>query len=103
MPLSCSPRAEEPILWAWPPRPTGPPRWSASFPTTARADRFTKRRRYQEAEVPLYWIVDGEEQRVEVWTPAAELPAIEAERLMWRPAGAGQPFTLALSALFRPV
>ena len=72
-------------------------------PTTARADRFTKRRRYQEAEVPLYWIVDGEEQRVEVWTPAAELPAIEAERLMWRPAGAGQPFTLALSALFRPV
>jgi len=72
-------------------------------PSTARADRFTKRRRYQEAEVPWYWIVDGEEQRVEVWTPGAELPAIEAERLVWRPAGAGQPFTLALAELFRPV
>jgi Uma2 family endonuclease len=72
-------------------------------PSTARADRFTKRRRYQEAEVPWYWIVDGEEQRVEGWTPGAELPAIEAERLVWRPAGAGQPFTLALAELFRPV
>jgi Uma2 family endonuclease len=72
-------------------------------PSTARADRFTKRRRYQEAGVPLYWIVDGEEQRVEVWTPDAELPAIEAERLAWRPAGAGQPFTLELAELFRPV
>ena len=72
-------------------------------PSTARADRFTKRRRYQEAEVPWYWVVDGEEQRVEVWTPGAELPAIEAERLVWRPAGAGQPFTLALAELFRPV
>ncbi len=72
-------------------------------PSTARADRFTKRRRYQEAGVPLCWIVDGEEQRVEVWTPDAELPAIEAERLAWRPAGAGQPFTLELAELFRPV
>jgi len=72
-------------------------------PSTARADRFTKRRRYQEAGVPLYWIVDGEEQRVEVWTPGAELPTIEAERLVWRPAGAGQPFTLELAELFRPV
>jgi Uma2 family endonuclease len=72
-------------------------------PSTARADRFTKRRRYQEAGVPLYWIVDGAEQRVEVWTPGAELPAIEANRLVWHPAGAGQPFTLALAELFRPV
>src|SRR5881396_3199369 len=72
-------------------------------PSTARADRFTKRRRYQEAGVPLYWIVDGEEQRVEVWTPDAELPTIETKRLVWRPAGAGQPFTLELAELFRPV
>ena len=72
-------------------------------PSTTRADRFTKRRRYQEAGVPLYWIVDGDEQRVEVWTPGAELPAIEAERLVWSPAGAGQPFTLELAELFRPV
>jgi Uma2 family endonuclease len=28
-------------------------------PSTPRHDRFTKRRRYQEARVPLYWIIDG--------------------------------------------
>jgi Uma2 family endonuclease len=72
-------------------------------PTTARADRFTKRRRYQEAGVPLYWIVDDAEQRAEVWTPDAELPVIEAERLVWHPAGAGSPFVLELAELFRPI
>jgi Uma2 family endonuclease len=72
-------------------------------PSTARADRFTKRHRYQEAGVPLYWIVDGDAQRVEVWTPDAELPMLETQRLVWRPAGAGQAFTLPLTELFRPV
>jgi Uma2 family endonuclease len=72
-------------------------------PTTARADRFTKRRRYQEAGVPLYWIVDGAEPRAEVWTRDAELPVIEAERLLWHPAGAGRAFMLELAELFRPI
>jgi len=72
-------------------------------PSTARADRFTKRRRYQEAGVPVYWMVDGADQSVEVWTPDAEFPAVERQRLVWHPAGGGQPFTLELAELFRPV
>lgn len=72
-------------------------------PTTARADRFVKRRRYQDAVVPLYWIVDGDERQVEVWTPPAEFPQIEHERLIWHPAGATQPFVLELEELFRPL
>jgi len=72
-------------------------------PTTARADRFAKRRRYQEAGVPLYWTVDGDEQGVEVWTPGAEFPGVERERIVWHPAEASQPFTLKLAELFRPV
>ena len=77
---------------------------SAFEDTRRKAQKFGARgRRYQEAGVPLYWIVDGDEERVEVWTPGAELPAIEAERLVWSPAGAGQPFTLELAELFRPV
>lgn len=51
-------------------------------PSTARVDRFTKRHRYQDAGVPLYWVVDGEERRVEVWTPSAEFPDMETERLV---------------------
>lgn len=72
-------------------------------PSTTRADRFTKRRRYQEAVVPAYWVVDESEQRVEVWTPDAEFPVIEGERLLWHPSGASTPFTLELAELFRPV
>ena len=71
--------------------------------TTERADRFTKRRRYQEAGVPLYWVADGAEQRVEVWTPDSAFPVIAKERLIWRPMGADRAFTLALEELFRPV
>jgi Uma2 family endonuclease len=72
-------------------------------PSTTRADRFTKRRRYQEAGVRLYWVVDGTEQHVEVWTPDAEFPTIERERLVWHSPGAGTPFMFELAELFRPV
>jgi len=72
-------------------------------PSSARADRFTKRRRYQEAGVPLYWVVDGDARTVEVWTPTTEFPHIERERLHWSPAGAARPFTLELEGLFRPI
>ena len=72
-------------------------------PSTPRHDRFTKRRRYQEAGVPLYWIVDGDERQVEVWTPGDAFPRIERDRLVWQPEGAGAPFTFALQELFRAI
>jgi Uma2 family endonuclease len=72
-------------------------------PSSQRADRFTKRRLYQERSVGTYWVVDGDERVVEVWTPQTELPAIERERLSWHPAGAGRPFTLEFAELFRPI
>ena len=72
-------------------------------PTTTRADRFTKRRLYQEVRIPAYWIVDGDERFVEVWTPEASLPTVERDRLEWRPAGAADSFGLSLPELFRPL
>lgn len=72
-------------------------------PSSAKSDRFLKRRRYQEAGVPLYWVVDGDERQVEVWTPAVRFPSLERARLFWHPAGAATPFTLELRELFRPV
>ena len=72
-------------------------------PSTPGHDRFTKRRRYQEAGVPLYWIVDGETRQVEVWTPADTFPRLERERLLWQPEGAGATFTLPLQDLFRAI
>jgi len=72
-------------------------------PSSARGDRFLKRLRYREAGVPLYWVVDGEERSVEIWTPTDDFPLVERERLEWQPAGAQTPFTLSLEELFRPL
>jgi Uma2 family endonuclease len=60
-------------------------------PSSVRADRFTKRRLYQERHVATYWIVDVDHQQVEIWTPDALFPVVERERLTWRhPAAAGE-------------
>ncbi|MBA3559281.1 MAG: Uma2 family endonuclease [Gemmatimonadaceae bacterium] len=72
-------------------------------PSSVRADRFTKRRRYQEARVPLYWVVDGDAKLVEVWTPDTQFPTTESRSLVWEPSGASQRFQLNLDELFRPV
>jgi Uma2 family endonuclease len=72
-------------------------------PSSTRGDRFLKRVRYREAGVPLYWVVDGDERSVEVWTPADDFPTVEREQLVWHPPGAREPFRLTLEELFRPV
>ncbi len=72
-------------------------------PSSSRHDRFTKRRLYQEQDVPLYWIVDGDERSVEVWTPGVLFPQVELQRLVWHPSGAAAPFALDLQELFRPI
>lgn len=72
-------------------------------PSTARADRFTKRIEYQRQRVPVYWIVDPDERRVEAWEPDDVAPTFERGRVVWHPAGAARPFELDLPALFRPI
>jgi Uma2 family endonuclease len=69
-------------------------------PSTARADRFTKRRLYQEVGVPAYWLVDGDGRTVEVWTPEATVPVVERETVTWHPAGAAEPLVMSLAELF---
>jgi Uma2 family endonuclease len=72
-------------------------------PSSTRADRFTKRRLYQEVGVPLYWVVDADERFVEVWTPESTFPQFEREELTWHPAGAREPLRISLAELFRPL
>jgi Uma2 family endonuclease len=71
-------------------------------PGSARADRFTKRRLYQEAAVPLYWLVDGTSGTVEEWYADSEFPRLVHDTLIWHPAGAALAFELSLTELFRP-
>lgn len=50
-------------------------------PSPARYDRQLKRRRYQRAGVPEYWVVDLEARLIERWRPADDRPEILDERL----------------------
>lgn len=71
-------------------------------PSTAKADRTTKRRLYQRMNVPEYWIVDLDSRLVERWRPADERPEILTDTLTWLPAGM-TPLTIDLPAFFREV
>ena len=72
-------------------------------PSTARYDRFTKRRLYQEVDIPNYWIVDPDRRLLELWAPNKELPDVESREVTWHPEGAGEPLTVKLETLFRPI
>lgn len=69
-------------------------------PSTARADRTIKRRRYQRAGVPEYWIVDLDARLIERWPVGDERPEVLTERLAWQPDPSGPPFELDLPRFF---
>lgn len=71
-----------------------------SSPRTARYDRGPKRELYQSAGVDEYWIVDQPSQLVERWRPQDERPEIIHDTLIWHPAGANEPLSIDLAALF---
>jgi len=69
-------------------------------PSTARYDRIVKRRRYQRAGVPEYWIVDPDARVIERWRPSDERPEMASELLEWQPVADSSPLLLDLPALF---
>lgn len=69
-------------------------------PSSVRADRFAKRRLYQEQGIAEYWVVDSEQRSVEVWTPDAHFPCIEREQLVWRHPLLEESCTVDLRKLF---
>ena len=71
-------------------------------PSTARADRIVKRRRFQRAAIQC-WIVDLDARVVERWFPGDERPEIATEKLEWQPEPAVPPLVLDLPPFFREV
>jgi Uma2 family endonuclease len=69
-------------------------------PTTARSHRMVKRRRFQRARIPEYWIVDPDAPVIERWRPNDERPEILPERTTWHPEGATESLTIDLPQLF---
>jgi Uma2 family endonuclease len=69
-------------------------------PGTARADRTIKRRRFQRARIPEYWIVDVDARVIERWRPDDDRPEVPAETIEWRAEGAAAPLIIDLPSLF---
>ena len=71
-------------------------------PSTARADRLVKRRRFQRAAIE-FWIVDLKARLVERWRPGDKRPEVAGLRLEWQPEPALPRLVLDLAAFFREV
>ena len=71
----------------------------ALSPSTARYDRGLKRRFYQRAGVPEYWILDADGGVVERWRSNDARPEVLDQELSWAP-GDAPPLTIDLAKLF---
>ena len=99
----------QPDLFLLPPMRVLPESWEAApaptlvieivSPSSARFDRDIKRRRYQRAGVPDYWVVDPEQRQIEVWHPGADAGEVWRERLVW-PVPTESPLVVDLEAVF---
>jgi Uma2 family endonuclease len=69
-------------------------------PGSARADRILKRRRYQRAGVPEYWVVDLDARAVERWRPGDERPELLDDLLNWKPDPGHPALSIRLAELF---
>lgn len=72
----------------------------ALSPSTARYDRGLKRRFYQRAGVPEYWIVDIDGGVVERWRPGDDRPEVLDRELSWAPRDGAAPLVIDILALF---
>jgi Uma2 family endonuclease len=68
-------------------------------PSNRDYDRGLKRRRYLASGVPELWILDADEDTVEVWRPGATEPETLREIVTWRVGE--RTFEVALADIFR--
>ena len=72
-------------------------------PGSARFDRVAKRRAYQAAQVPEYWIADPDARTIERWRPDDTRPDVIDGSLQWQPDSSQSHLTLDVAALFAGV
>jgi Uma2 family endonuclease len=69
-------------------------------PSTARADRVTKRVLYRDQAVPEYWVVDLDARAVERSVPGDSGVEVIDDQLAWLPAGAKTPLVVDVGSFF---
>jgi Uma2 family endonuclease len=68
-------------------------------PSSAKSDPGIKRHLYQKRLIPEYWVVDVDQQQVEVWTPNATFPVVQRERLERRHPALVEGYMVDVAAL----
>jgi len=66
---------------------------------TRRRDEGPKREFYTDLGIPEYWIVDPEARTIRVVRPGTDV--VTTDIVTWHPAGATEPLTLDVAAVFR--
>ena len=69
-------------------------------PSSARADRHSKRHLYQSQSVPEYWIVDPANRFVERWRLGDDAPEVLLDSLTWTPREGGDPLVIDRARYF---
>jgi Uma2 family endonuclease len=72
-------------------------------PSTARTDRGRKRALYQETGVREYWIVDADQNHVEIWRPGALEADVRSDVVNWQPDASIGALRIDLQEIFRPL
>lgn len=72
-------------------------------PSSARTDKNVKRRLYQRAGIPEYWVIDDDARVVERWRRENERPEILSKDLVWSAFPAHPPLTIDLVRFFAGV
>lgn len=72
-------------------------------PSSSRHDRITKRRAFQTARVPEYWVIDGDSEAFEIWHPDDERPSIVDDLVAWKASPSAEPLELDVRAFFASV
>lgn len=72
-------------------------------PSSARADRITKRLGYQRTGVGEYWVVDIDAMIVERWRPSDGRPEVIHDVLTWQPDPELPALSISLPELFAEI
>jgi len=70
-------------------------------PSSAKADRVTKRRLYQKRGMGTYWVVGPSARLVEVWHPGDDRPEIVTDVLRWRVTADAEELVIDVQELFK--
>ena len=70
--------------------------------SSERRDLGKKREAYLRMNIPTYWVIDADQRRALVWTPASAEPITITDVIRWLPRASLPPLEISLETLVGP-